>query len=231
MEHSIANQNLNLLILYVCRNIGLKPTIFLPCFVISFLLSVIICASFDAKGIRNISHQAIAQPMVITLTRTSSQISTATNNSILTYQNNSALGIAMQYPLNWKRIEVGDKALLFLPPSKNDGFSEKLTVAVFGINSSVSAGQLSSAAINNYGEQLTDFFIINSKPITLTGNPGYILTYTYTVPSAGTITAMDIGIKDGNKAYVISYAAQRPEYFTYAGAVEKMIESFRIIPV
>lgn len=151
------------------------------------------------------------------------------NNTFLTYQNKSTLGIAIQYPINWKRIEADDKALIFLPPSKQDRFSEKLTVAVFGIDSKISADQLASGAINNYGGQLTDFFIINSKPITLGSMPGYMLLYTYTVTGAGTITAMDIGIKDLNKAYVISYSAQQPEYYTYAAAVEKMIESFRVI--
>ncbi len=135
----------------------------------------------------------------------------------------------MQYPFNWKRIEADDKALIFVPPSKKDGFSEKLTVAVFGINSSVSAGQLSSGAINNYGEQYRDFFIVNSTPITLGGNPGYSLLYTYTDPLAGQIAAMDIGIKVGNKAYIISYSAQQLEYNTYIPTVEKMIDSFHVL--
>jgi len=34
----------------------------------------------------------------------------------------------IQYPFNWKKIEADGKAVVFLPPSKKDGFSEKLTV-------------------------------------------------------------------------------------------------------
>jgi hypothetical protein len=42
---------------------------------------------------------------------------------------------------------------------------------------------------------------------------------------------MDIGFKDydDDKAYVISYSAQQPEYNTFSVAVEKMVESFRVI--
>jgi len=113
---------------------------------------------------------------------------------------------------------------------RKDGFAEKLTAAVFNINSSVSPGQLSSTAINNYAEQYRDFFIIESKPLTLRGDPAYTLLYTYNDPGAGQISAMDIGVKDGNKAYIISYSAQQPEYHIFVPVVEKMIESFHIIP-
>ncbi len=39
---------------------------------------------------------------------------------------------------------------------------------------------------------------------------------------------MDIGIKGNNKAYVISYSAEEPEYHIYIPAIEKMINSFRM---
>lgn len=199
-------------------------------FVIYPLLLIIICTSLVGNGIWNISHQASAQSIVPTLPPTISHNYTPTiNNSFLTYQNSSTLGIAIQYPFNWKRIEADDKALIFLPRSENDRFSEKLTVAVFGINSSVSTGQLFSGAINNYGDQYRDFFIINSKPIILAGNPGYSLLYSYTDPRAGNITAMDIGIKDDNRAYVISYSAEQPEYYAYFPTIKKMIDSFQLI--
>jgi hypothetical protein len=199
--------------------------------VIFFLVSAIICAPVGYKTVSFVSQQAIAQPMAGRFSPVSSHGNTSTtNNSFLTYQNKSALGIVIQYPFNWKRIEADHKALIFLPPSKKDAFSEKITVAVFGINSTISTAQLSSAAINNYGQQYKDFFIINSKPITLGGNPAYMLSYTYSDPGIGTISAMDIGVKDLNKAYIISYSAQSQEYHTYVPAVQKMIQSFHVIP-
>ncbi|MDP9289365.1 MAG: hypothetical protein M3P08_14380 [Thermoproteota archaeon] len=159
----------------------------------------------------------------------SSQNTSTINGSLLTYQNKATLGVAMQYPFNWQRIEADGKAVIFLAPSRKDGFAEKLTLAVFNINSSVSPGQLSSAAINNYAEQYRDFFIIELKPITFQGDPAYVLSYTHTHPVGGKIVAMDIGIKHNSKAYVISYSAEQPEYHTYISTIEKMIQSFHII--
>lgn len=180
------------------------------------------------------TQQALGEHVAVAYLKTFSHISNPSmiphyNNSVLTYQNKSTLGISIQYPSSWKRIEVDNKALIFLPPSKNDSFPEKLTVAVFGVNSSVSAGQLLSGAIKNYAEQFRDFFIIDSKPITFGGKSGYILLYTYTALDAGTIAAMDIGFKELNKAYAISYSAQQPEYLTFVAAVEKMVKSFHVI--
>jgi hypothetical protein len=56
-----------------------------------------------------------------------------------------------------------------------------------------------------------------------------VLSYAYTSPVGGTIIAMDIGIKDQNKVYVISYSAEQPEYHTYIPAVQKMIHSFYVV--
>jgi len=150
-------------------------------------------------------------------------------SSFLTYQNKGALGMTMKYPVNWKTISLDNKALVFVPPSKDDDFSENLVIALFYINSSVSTNQLSEQAIKNYGNHYNDFFIIGLKPIIFQGEQAYVLSYEYTNPMAGKITALDIGFKDRNKAYVISYSAEQPEYHTYIHTVEKMIHSFHVI--
>jgi PsbP-like protein len=155
--------------------------------------------------------------------------SSASNSSVVSYQTKSALGITIKYPLNWKAIMADEKALIFLPPSKRDNFSENLVVALFNINSSVGANQLSDQAIKNYGGRYNDFFIIELKPITFQGEPAYVLSYSYTNLMGAKIVAMDIGIKDQNEAYVISYSAEQPEYHTYIPMVEKMIHSFHVI--
>jgi hypothetical protein len=135
----------------------------------------------------------------------------------------------MKYPVNWKTVSLDNKALVFVPPSKEDDFSENLVIALFYVNSSVSTNQLSEQAIKNYGKHYNDFFIIDLKPIIFQGEQAYVLSYEYTNPLAGKITAMDIGFKDRNKAYVLSYSAEQPEYHTYIPMVEKMIHSFHVI--
>jgi hypothetical protein len=135
----------------------------------------------------------------------------------------------MKYPVNWRTISLGNKALVFVPPSKGDDFSENLVIALFYINTSVSTNQLSEQAIKNYGTYYNDFFIIGLKPIIFQGGQAYVLSYEYTNPAVGKILALDIGFKDRNKAYVISYSAEQPEYHIYMPMVEKMIHSFHVI--
>ena len=151
------------------------------------------------------------------------------NNTFLTFQNRSELGISIKYPINWRTIQADNKALVLMPPSDEDKYSEILVLAVFGINNSINVNHLSEQAINNYGAHYNDFYILNLKPISFQGKSAYLLLYTYTNPTAGSITAMDIGIKDGSKAYVISYSAEQQEYHSYLPIVEKIIDSFRLV--
>ncbi|MGB6673566.1 MAG: hypothetical protein WBE34_14135, partial [Candidatus Nitrosopolaris sp.] len=60
-------------------------------------------------------------------------ITNSSGNSFLTYQNNSTLGIKIQYPANWQRIESedNDHGVLFLSPSESssDRFLESFSVS------------------------------------------------------------------------------------------------------
>jgi len=208
----------------------LKPSSLLATgFVTCFLISGLVSTQSITRSISYMSREAIAQPMLTTssLSPVSSHNTSSTiNDSLLTYQNK---GMMIKYPFNWKTLAADDEALIFLPPSNKDKFSEYLIVVLFDINNSVSASQLSGQAIKDYGEYYRDFFIIELKPITFQGDPAYVLSYMYTNPVAGKIVAMDIGIKHHNKVYVISYSAEQPEYHTYISTIEKMIQSFHIM--
>jgi hypothetical protein len=52
---------------------------------------------------------------------------TTSNSWFVTYENNSTLGIKIQYPSNWKRVEYGNMAVVFLSPSErnSDRFLER----------------------------------------------------------------------------------------------------------
>jgi hypothetical protein len=41
--------------------------------------------------------------------------------------------------------------------------------------------------------------------------------------------SLDVGIKDGSKAYVISYSAEQQEFHFYLSTVEKMIDPLRLV--
>lgn len=89
--------------------------------------------------------------------------SSAVSSSFLTYQNKSNLGIAIKYPFSWRKTAADHNALVFLAPSKKDAFAERLTLVAFGVDKSISVNQLFNAAINNYGQLYSDFYIVDSK--------------------------------------------------------------------
>ena len=71
-------------------------------------------------------------------------ITNSSGNSFLTYQNNSTLGIKIQYPANWQRIESedNDHGVLFLSPSESssDRFLESFSVSsrqLFNTNNNI----------------------------------------------------------------------------------------------
>ena len=63
----------------------------------------------------------------------SSKNDTTSGNFFLAYENNSTLGIKIQYPANWERIESEDNDLgvLFLSPSESnsDRFLESFSIS------------------------------------------------------------------------------------------------------
>jgi len=84
------------------------------------------------------SQKAKGQYMLASSSPMSSHNTTSTTNSFqLTYQDKGTLGLVISYPFDWKRIVATDKALIFLPPSKHDKFSESLVVLLFHIISMV----------------------------------------------------------------------------------------------
>jgi hypothetical protein len=200
-----------------------------------FALSFIIAyASLSIIIMPHIAQQTMAQtmtttPMAYDFTNTNS----TTSKSFLTYQNNSTLGIKIQYPSNWKNQQVDGVGVIFIsPPEANlDRFLEKLTIAFFPSNTNTSVNELANRAINNYKEHYTGFQLIESKAITFERNPAYTIVYSYTDEELRKVIAMDIGTAKDNRVYVFSYSADPTEYSSYMPTIHKMINSFETIPI
>jgi hypothetical protein len=160
-------------------------------------------------------------------------MNTAARKSFLTYQNNSTLGIKIQYPSNWKELQADDIGIIFISPPEStiDSFLEKLTLAVFPSNSNASINELANQAINNYREHLINFQLVESNGITFKSNPAYTLVYTYTDQAVKTVIAMDMGLTKNNKVYVLSYSADPTEYSMNMPTIQKMIDSFETRPI
>jgi hypothetical protein len=172
-------------------------------------------------------QQAIAQTVTAGTTKPTS------GNSFLTYENNSTLGIKMQYPANWERIESedNDHGVLFLSPSESnsdrflEGFSISRSLSYSNISS---LDELASRAINDHIEHLPDFQLVDTKLIVVKGSPAYMLLYKYTDLVFGKAMAMDIGVPNGDKVFVLSYLADPAKFSFYLPTIQKMIDSFEI---
>ena len=150
-------------------------------------------------------------------------------NPFLTYQNNSTLGIAIQYPSNWERTEDGNgNSVLFLSPSesKSDKVLESLSIKAFPNN--VSLSKLADRSINYYKQNYIGFHLIESNLITFKLSLAYMLKYTYTDMLFGKGMRIDIGTTSGNKLYVISYFAEPAKFSLYLPTIQKMIDSLEI---
>ena len=154
---------------------------------------------------------------------------TTSNNSFLTYENNSTLGIKIQYPSSWERLEYDNEGVLFLSPSESnsDKFLESFSIRVTPSNN-MSVSELAKESIDNDGLQYTHFQLIESKVITFNGKSAYLLKYTFTDKLFGNGMAMDIGTMNGHKAYVLSYFAEPAKFSNYLPTIKRMIESFSI---
>ena len=146
----------------------------------------------------------------------------------LTYENNSTLGIKIQYPPNWKRTEFGN-GVLFLSPSesKSDKVLENLSIRVYPSNN-MPLSKLANQSINYYRQNYNDFRLLESKLTTFNGTSAYIMNYIYTDMLFGKGMGIDIGTMTANKVYVISFFAEPAKLPYYLPIFQKMIDSFEI---
>jgi len=200
-------------------------------FVLSFIIAY---ASLSSIIMSHIVQQTMGQTATTTpVTCDCTNTTYTTSNSFFTYQNNSTLGIKIQYPSNWKNQQVDGVGVVFIsPPETNlDRFLEKLTIAFFPSNNNTSVNELANRAINNYKEHYTDFQLIESKVITFKTNLAYTIVYSYTDQELRKVIVMDVGMAKDHRVYVFSYSADPTEYSSYMSTILKMLNSFEILPV
>jgi len=155
------------------------------------------------------------------------------SNSSFASENDSAVGIKINYPHSWEKIESGNTFLLFVSPPDQKGHQDKFLVKFVVLSSPIndnklSVSELANEAINNYGRIYPDFFIVDLQPVNFENTPAYRLIYMYNDPVAGNIVVMNIGFIRGLHTYVLSYSAEQTEYRNYVPIVQKMIDSFKV---
>jgi len=165
-------------------------------------------------------------------TTTPSQATINTTGNFLTYDN-STMGVKIQYPSDWKKVESGNNSVRFLsrpPENSSDRFTSELAISAFPSHN-MSLGEVTSNAINQHTKSLTNFNLLNLQGTNIEGGLGEIgLVYTYVNDTSGiTIKGIDIHTLKGDKVYVIQYLVEAAKHTDYLPTIQKMIDSFEII--
>ena len=92
---------------------------------------------------------------------------------------------------------------------------EKGLVVAIGSVANESIDKLADRVLRFYNSSLIDFQLIDSKGMTIHGNPAQSLIYTFLIPDNGTIKALDLGTKENNRIHVFRYTAQESKFDSY----------------
>jgi hypothetical protein len=190
-----------------------------------------------------IQSEAAVQRLSLTLGnyRNNTTITPTTLSATFSTYKNSLLGIKIQYPSNWSRIEYpynasGNNTIVaFFSPLRaasamgnisgvSGNFVPYMDIFEFA-SKNLSLGQMVKGALNN----LENFNLSQSKPITLKGDiPGQMLVYTITIGGDELISKLQIWTMNNGKVYVITFNSQEGLYSKLLPAVTEMVNSFEI---
>jgi eukaryotic-like serine/threonine-protein kinase len=93
----------------------------------------------------------------------------------------------------------------------------------------ISLDEVVDANINNLKQSLIDFELIELNATTISGNnPAYKVVYTNREEEDEHKTMQVLSIKE-DKAYLLTYIAEKRKYLDYLPIIERMINSFEIL--
>jgi hypothetical protein len=150
---------------------------------------------------------------------------------------NSAYGIKIKYPSDWKKVEpsqISDESNFniivgFLSPKESTLYKSPPAALSIGIQNlstsqSITVDQYSGAQINLIRQQAS---VLESNTTTLKGNNNTLAHKIVYINNEGQ-KVMQVWTIKGDKAYHITYAANETRYYDYIPLVQKMIDSFEI---
>jgi len=160
--------------------------------------------------------------------------SVATNemDGFLTYHN--PLGnINIKYPPNWSSIKSQDPAVLawFNSPFEDayDTGVEKVIVGLYSKHELSSLNEWVTIMKKELPEFYLDVNIVEVSDVTLSNYPAKKIVYTRSIDGIADKLMTILTIVDKTQ-YYITYIAQPAKFSTFLPTVEKMIDSFEILP-
>jgi hypothetical protein len=141
---------------------------------------------------------------------------------------NPTYGIKLQYPYYWQTVNGSVPAnffVLFKSPKESpfDRFQAQLALSVQSLPTSVSLNQTTKAYLNSLGN-ISGVKIAVKRPATVAGDHAYEVVFT----KGGQTLLREWWSVNGDKLYLITYAADAPKYLKYLPIIQNMTRSIEI---
>ncbi|NJR25838.1 MAG: protein kinase [Richelia sp. CSU_2_1] len=152
--------------------------------------------------------------------------------NFLTYQS-SEHQFAMKYPERWEKQELQNPliadVLVFTAPKKNsaDAYQEQMIVRIEDLPRPMSLEEYNKWSIGQIKTTFTDVNIIEETAKTVANNSGYAVVFD-AKEGEKSLKKMQAWTLINNKAYVLTYTAEKSDYPEYLKSAEGMVESFAV---
>jgi hypothetical protein len=190
------------------------------------VVGILLAAMVVAAGCT--SNNNTPTPSVASATRDPKFVPKNTSG-YLTYSNSSA-GISIQYPSSWQKQEGSAGGIVSFNVSGIPSMSFTVTAPQNFAGTATTLDDFSQSALSELSTKLTDFQLINSTNITLSGYPAKQHVYAYKNNDLTTSVAQLQLTLVNRTGYGLLYVGTPISvYNTYIGIAQNMTKSFNVV--
>jgi YVTN family beta-propeller protein len=155
-----------------------------------------------------------------------SKTSSPTNNNSLVYENPTH-NLKLSYPVDWQKI-ASENNITFYSPNRNanDSFRENIAINILP-SGNVPLDKSESLIILAYRQTKPDFRLLDFGAITLAGNPGYKIVYSYS-DGEKLLKSLELRTVVGGKSYSFVFTAGLDQYVNYLPVANRILDSLEI---
>lgn len=190
------------------------------------VVGILLAAMVFAAGCT--SNNNTPTPSVASATRDPKFVPKNTSG-YLTYSN-SSVGISIQYPSSWQKQEGSAGGIVSFNMSGIPSTSFTVTASQNFAGTATTLDDFSQSALSELSTKLTDFKLINSTNITLSGYPAKQHVYAYKNNDLTTSVAQLQLTLVNRTGYGLLYVGTPISvYNTYIGIAQNMTKSFNVV--
>jgi serine/threonine-protein kinase len=149
--------------------------------------------------------------------------------TFLTYEHED-YGFLLEYPDDWEIVEKAEaQIVIFVSPEGESGsFRENVSVLTQDLESeAVTLEEYTNLSLSQAEGFVPDYMLLESVPVTVAGNPGYNIVYIGT-QGVYDILWFQVWTLVGDRAFVVTYTAERESYEQHLPTAERMIDSLEL---